>query len=150
MCCSESVKEIFIVLISFFFFKQKTAYEMRISDWSSDVCSSDLTRANLRSVRDDGDHAGRFASGFSLLFRSVFRAVARIDKAKRENVLIIAEQIDEPRRGVFLPINADDRNILDLSGCIRWRLIIVTTVTGVDPIGDLDFERSEEHTSELQ
>src|SRR3546814_716706 len=29
----------------FFFFKQKTAYEMRISDWSSDVCSSDLQRA---------------------------------------------------------------------------------------------------------
>src|SRR3546814_16173204 len=28
-----------------FFFKQKTAYEMRISDWSSDVCSSDLTGA---------------------------------------------------------------------------------------------------------
>src|SRR3546814_4475207 len=28
----------------FFFFKQKTAYEMRISDWSSDVCSSDLLR----------------------------------------------------------------------------------------------------------
>src|SRR3546814_5354861 len=27
----------------FFFYKQKTAYEMRISDWSSDVCSSDLT-----------------------------------------------------------------------------------------------------------
>src|SRR3546814_3758670 len=30
------------MVISFFFFKQKTAYEMRISDWSSDVCSSDL------------------------------------------------------------------------------------------------------------
>src|SRR3546814_16353591 len=29
----------------FFFFKQKTAYEMRISDWSSDVCSSDLPRS---------------------------------------------------------------------------------------------------------
>src|SRR3546814_9428363 len=29
--------------LMFFFFKQKTAYEMRISDWSSDVCSSDLT-----------------------------------------------------------------------------------------------------------
>src|SRR3546814_9709965 len=29
-------------LCLFFFFKQKTAYEMRISDWSSDVCSSDL------------------------------------------------------------------------------------------------------------
>src|SRR3546814_4435539 len=32
----------------FFFFKQKTAYEMRISDWSSDVCSSDLLLASLR------------------------------------------------------------------------------------------------------
>src|SRR3546814_17957583 len=30
------------MLFVFFFFKQKTAYEMRISDWSSDVCSSDL------------------------------------------------------------------------------------------------------------
>src|SRR3546814_5883055 len=32
-------------LFFFFFFKQKTAYEMRISDWSSDVCSSDLDTA---------------------------------------------------------------------------------------------------------
>src|SRR3546814_7500854 len=31
------------VVVFFFFFKQKTAYEMRISDWSSDVCSSDLS-----------------------------------------------------------------------------------------------------------
>src|SRR3546814_9527163 len=31
-----------VVYFLFFFFKQKTAYEMRISDWSSDVCSSDL------------------------------------------------------------------------------------------------------------
>src|SRR3546814_3317182 len=36
-------------LCDFFFFKQKTAYEMRISDWSSDVCSSDLvTQASHR------------------------------------------------------------------------------------------------------
>src|SRR3546814_10577984 len=34
----------------FFFFKQKTAYEMRISDWSSDVCSSDLTRSSMYSI----------------------------------------------------------------------------------------------------
>src|SRR3546814_1449998 len=32
----------YIHYFSFFFFKQKTAYELRISDWSSDVCSSDL------------------------------------------------------------------------------------------------------------
>src|SRR3546814_5494764 len=44
----------------FFFFKQKTAYEMRISDWSSDVCSSDLVAtvmSNLgleRSLKGEG------------------------------------------------------------------------------------------------
>src|SRR3546814_15762835 len=34
----------------FFFFKQKTAYEMRISDWSSDVCSSDLAQLGAQAV----------------------------------------------------------------------------------------------------
>src|SRR3546814_4296689 len=38
------------LFIFFFFFKQKTAYEMRISDWSSDVCSSDLRRFVARPV----------------------------------------------------------------------------------------------------
>src|SRR3546814_11031936 len=36
-----------LCLFYFFFFKQKTAYEMRISDWSSDVCSSDLVSNSL-------------------------------------------------------------------------------------------------------
>src|SRR3546814_5018938 len=45
----------------FFFFKQKTAYEMRISDWSSDVCSSDLdertpVRAGHQAGRGDRPH----------------------------------------------------------------------------------------------
>src|SRR3546814_19270757 len=40
-------------MIFFFFFKQKTAYEMRISDWSSDVCSSDLRCALARLDRID-------------------------------------------------------------------------------------------------
>src|SRR3546814_20129361 len=35
-----------------FFFKQKTAYEMRISDWSSDVCSSDLIRGSQLARRE--------------------------------------------------------------------------------------------------
>src|SRR3546814_1386674 len=40
----------------FFFFKQKTAYEMRISDWSSDVCSSDLTpRAEVSQLPGDAE-----------------------------------------------------------------------------------------------
>src|SRR3546814_15430571 len=40
------------MLLFVFFFKQKTAYEMRISDWSSDVCSSDLTE--LAEQREAG------------------------------------------------------------------------------------------------
>src|SRR3546814_3235136 len=37
-------------MIIFFFFKQKTAYEMRISDWSSDVCSSDLAKQEAQDI----------------------------------------------------------------------------------------------------
>src|SRR3546814_7128968 len=45
---------VYFDLSCFFFFKQKTAYEMRISDWSSDVCSSDLlSEADLRSGADN-------------------------------------------------------------------------------------------------
>src|SRR3546814_3932122 len=44
------------MLISvFFFFKQKTAYEMRISDWSSDVCSSDLVGYQLQGLMMDNE-----------------------------------------------------------------------------------------------
>src|SRR3546814_7461250 len=46
LCCTVSTGMFVGILLGFviFFFKQKTAYEMRISDWSSDVCSSDLCR----------------------------------------------------------------------------------------------------------
>src|SRR3546814_14120587 len=40
-------------MLVFCFFKQKTAYEMRISDWSSDVCSSDLVKAGQRLANWD-------------------------------------------------------------------------------------------------
>src|SRR3546814_20569106 len=52
LCCVLIILQIVlrIVWCILFFFKQKTAYEMRISDWSSDVCSSDLARAGT------GDH----------------------------------------------------------------------------------------------
>src|SRR3546814_5960683 len=43
------------MLVLFFFFKQKTAYDMRISDWSSDVCSSDLFEPHARNI----DFVGR-------------------------------------------------------------------------------------------
>src|SRR3546814_3885894 len=44
MLCLFYSTLVIVVLLFVCFFKQKTAYEMRISDWSSDVCSSDLVR----------------------------------------------------------------------------------------------------------
>src|SRR3546814_9289060 len=41
-------------MIFFFFFKQKTAYELRISDWSSDVCSSDLQASGVGGQPEHG------------------------------------------------------------------------------------------------
>src|SRR3546814_2873841 len=43
--------------IVLFFFKQKTAYEMRISDWSSDVCSSDLAGRDAAAIILDADRS---------------------------------------------------------------------------------------------
>src|SRR3546814_14997136 len=50
----------------FFFFKQKTAYEMRISDWSSDVCSSDLIEGvGLEEIAEEAARRHRAAYGKS-------------------------------------------------------------------------------------
>src|SRR3546814_2371848 len=45
------MKRVVLYVIDVFFFKQKTAYEMRISDWSSDVCSSDLSEASASRMQ---------------------------------------------------------------------------------------------------
>src|SRR3546814_6058022 len=49
-CCYDRDRYMFV-----FFFKQKTAYEMRISDWSSDVCSSDLLALRGIAMAQLGD-----------------------------------------------------------------------------------------------
>src|SRR3546814_3475847 len=66
---------IFICFV-FFFFKQKTAYEMRISDWSSDVCSSDL----LGQPGDQGDQAAKH-EGDQEADRLVFQRIGNIGDA---------------------------------------------------------------------
>src|SRR3546814_3334091 len=46
----DCIGVVFFILFIVFFFKQKTAYEMRISDWSSDVCSSDLGHGRVPKI----------------------------------------------------------------------------------------------------
>src|SRR3546814_9481767 len=62
-----------------FFFKQKTAYEMRISDWSSDVCSSDLS-AWARTIRQDM-RAARRVDIIAAYFCPTPGMLRRFDKA---------------------------------------------------------------------
>src|SRR3546814_6512100 len=64
-----------VSLVLFFFVKQKTAYEMRISDWSSDVCSSDLLKKDGISVVDSlnsestTNHSGREMTAITNIFQ---------------------------------------------------------------------------------
>src|SRR3546814_8458794 len=52
LLCITVMLEVLLCVCLVFFFKQKTAYEMRMSDWSSDVCSSDLTPLQTVDGRD--------------------------------------------------------------------------------------------------
>src|SRR3546814_12594162 len=57
------------VLLCFFFFKQKTSYDVRISDWSSDVCSSDLGEGNGGHLLFPSLSRGRAGWGWLVLVR---------------------------------------------------------------------------------
>src|SRR3546814_10377798 len=73
---------------NFVFFKQKTAYELRISDWSSDVCSSDLEGG----IADDEGHVCRGVA------RNVQRNTFQLANLER---LAIVEQLVELRAVAF-------------------------------------------------
>src|SRR3546814_19291867 len=73
----------------FFFFKQKTAYEMRISDWSSDVCSSDLLPCGVNTLSRGIDHANI----------DVFIHVGHLEhKFIRQILIIRIQECDIPAR----------------------------------------------------
>src|SRR3546814_5142130 len=77
----------------FFFFKQKTAYEMRISDWSSDVCSSDLKDVELFHEHDEG-----FRVGVGLTSSEKWITIATGDHVTSEIWLLPADNpLAEPR-----------------------------------------------------
>src|SRR3546814_1983288 len=126
----------------YFFYKQKTAYEMRISDWSSDVCSSDLAAilnaiANTRNVK-----SGR---------RSI---------PQRKSVIAPSPGIDiaDDQSGLmqFKPVRASSER--NSTGPVDSITIETTGNHAGSDNGDLvpgdihadPTSRSDEHTSELQ
>src|SRR3546814_4871964 len=78
---------IFVLLFVIFFFKQKTAYEMRISDWSSDVCSSDLPgRQAVAPSLHGGENGGD--AGHALSARCVLAGRAGGDHQPQDDLLL--------------------------------------------------------------
>src|SRR3546814_5281890 len=78
----------------FFFFKQKTAYEMRISDWSSDVCSSDLLGCGQRRFYFF------FAAECFELYRNVFLVAVEILDQLLKNIFIVwTKRMPDPNLG---------------------------------------------------
>src|SRR3546814_1985557 len=94
-------------MCGFFFFKQKTAYEMRISDWSSDVCSSDLRVGGEieREVErgDEAARADRHALPDALIAARALRDVERLHLAGHPHRFLggDAEGVDEARDLAF-------------------------------------------------
>src|SRR3546814_1925533 len=124
----------------FFFFKQKTAYEMRISDWSSDVCSSDLHYSGW---------AGSLALAIIVIpvvVRSTDNMLTLVPNTLREAAAALG--CPQWRIVVFISYRAAR------SGIITGVLLAVARIAG--ETAPLLFTalnnqfRSEEHTSELQ
>src|SRR3546814_7264026 len=111
------------MFVLFFFFKQKTAYEMRISDWSSDVCSSDLSAL---STSASGQGSPYFSS-------KSFSRLPALTPMRIEHPFAFAARTTSPTRSddPILP-GLMRRHAAPASAASRARL------------------RSEEHTSELQ
>src|SRR3546814_7975998 len=84
----------------FFFFKQKTAYEMRISDWSSDVCSSDLRGLGDGETPDDATwQALRQGDAPVLVEYTITEEDAATDFAKVPSDMMAKARAEERRVG---------------------------------------------------
>src|SRR3546814_6767824 len=161
------------VRLLFFFFKQKTAYEMRISDWSSDVCSSDLAR------RRNGRR--RASASRARLQREVNLGGAQVVFGVDVEGALARHDVADQRLGQIALRLAEGGHVEDVHGAVRavgLRHFLrfaaeVLRRVGLEPAVRrgaegregrvLEFrhaeherapafgeERSEEHTSELQ
>src|SRR3546814_3157049 len=118
----------------FFFFKQKTAYEMRISDWSSDVCSSDLLSRYLEG--------GPLLERAGVLFSHVQgKTLPPSASAHRK------ELAGRPWEAMGVSMVLHPRNLYIPTAHMNVSLFVAHAAPDS---GDDDVYRSEEHKSELQ
>src|SRR3546814_2146688 len=157
MCCP--------LVVFFFFFKQKTAYEMRISDWSSDVCSSDLAIEIGEGGADAEPGRGRRHrvefNTLDLRVRTGEHEIERLAEFEHLKVAVIdiegvdveAELIVEPRGlgaevEAVEPLGLDEerrlRGILRLAG-VGARLV-AAIVTQIEALAGLGLDRPDRAT----
>src|SRR3546814_5264724 len=127
------------MLCVFFFFKQKTAYEMRISDWSSDVCSSDLTSSEVvpitkgqtyQQTQNEAETQAVYAfDSITIAEPLILNLGVRYD---HYNTTVISAT-----SGVGVPVAPIERS----DDLFNWQAGLIFKPTA---------NRSEEHTSELQ
>src|SRR3546814_5477786 len=148
------------MILVFFFFKQKTAYEMRISDWSSDVCSSDLTAADpafsrmlgaagLLGITWPRKYGGGERSALEryVVLEELLAAGAPVGYhwiAERQTAALLLRYGSEAQRGRWLPGMAAG----EICACIG--LSEPGAGSDLAAVRSTARRRSEEHTSELQ
>src|SRR3546814_9551098 len=97
-------------VVRVFFFKQKTAYELRIRDWSSDVCSSDLHRAEQVDLRDLPQRIGTRIGERADAARDAVIVHEHRDWAK-----LVLDRIEQARNGIrladVLPNRSEERRV---------------------------------------
>src|SRR3546814_5142673 len=131
----------------FFLFKQKTAYEMRISDWSSDVCSSDLLGGangyKSAGLREPTQPTACVTSLFLRRDPGVDMPLQHIQRYRAgfQPGVVVGPQVElRPQLAGGLLTESGDLELADLVGQRLPRRADVA----------VDLVRSEEHTSELQ
>src|SRR3546814_3422194 len=141
-----------MISVLLFFFKQKTAYEMRISDWSSDVCSSDLCDRQ-RCQRGRGVYAARHGHryrhrpGLAQRHRPLARGPAR-PRHRQQGHPGARRLMSTSRR---LPEETSRLSANDGTAQIAAALDVASRHPSLAPdVRLLLAQRSDEHTSELQ
>src|SRR3546814_6691050 len=122
-----------------FFFKQKTAYEMRISDWSSDVCSSDLLWCELRWNLQSRTQISRRVSGVGTVLMLVALA-GGVGAVLQYGLLVLAGPWAWPLIALLAVAGLAQRSLYDHVAPVALAL----------EAGAVPAARSEEQTSELQ
>src|SRR3546814_10484026 len=133
-----------------FFFKRKTAYEMRISDWSSDVCSSDLAWL-VAGLNPFGERSRVDAYAEAGIEALAMEFMPRITRAQSMDILSSQSKL-AGYKAVLDAAAAYDRvfpMMMTAAGTVSSARVFVLGV-GVAGLRGIAPARSEEHSSDLQ